>query len=41
LIELFGDPTAVGERRFACQMKIYLTDGRAVAGSVAAPKGGF
>lgn len=40
-IELSADPTAVGERRFACQMKIYLTDARAVTGSLAAPKGGF
>ena len=40
-VELFGDPTAVGERRFACQMKICLTDGFAVEGSLAAPKEGF
>jgi len=40
-IELFADPTAVGQRRFACQMKIQLTDGRDVAGSLAAPKGGY
>jgi len=40
-IELFGDPTAVGQRRFACQMKIHLTDGRVVAGTLAAPKGGY
>jgi 2-methylcitrate dehydratase PrpD len=40
-VELFGDPTAVGERRFACQMKICLTDGLVAEGSLAAPKGGF
>jgi len=40
-IELFGDPTAVGARRFACQMKIHLTDKREVCGSLAAPKGGY
>ena len=40
-IELFGDPTAVGPRRFACQMKIHLTDKREVSGSLAAPKGGY
>jgi len=40
-IELYGDPTAVGARRFACQMKIHLTDGREVAGSLAAPKGNY
>jgi 2-methylcitrate dehydratase PrpD len=40
-IELFSDPTAVGSRRFACQMKIYLTDGRVVEGALAAPKGTY
>lgn len=40
-IELLADPTAIGERRFACQMKIYLADGRVAEGSLAAPKGGF
>jgi 2-methylcitrate dehydratase PrpD len=40
-IELFGDPTAVGQRRFACQMKIRLTDGQEVSGSLEAPKGGY
>lgn len=40
-IELFADPTAVGARRFACQMRIHLTDGREVAGALAAPKGGY
>jgi len=40
-IELFGDPTAVGQRRFACQMKIHLTDRREISGSLAAPKGGY
>src|SRR6185503_3556274 len=36
-IELSGDRTAIGPRRFACQMKIYLKDGRDVSGSLAAP----
>jgi 2-methylcitrate dehydratase PrpD len=40
-IELFADATAVGERRFACQMRIHLTDKREVSGSLAAPKGGY
>jgi 2-methylcitrate dehydratase PrpD len=40
-IELFADPTAVGERRFACQMKIQLTDKRKFSGSLAAPKGNY
>jgi len=40
-IELFGDPTAVGARRFACRMRIHLTDQREVSGSLAAPKGGY
>ena len=38
-IVLLADPTAVGARRFACQMKIHLSDGRLVAGSLTAPKG--
>jgi 2-methylcitrate dehydratase PrpD len=40
-IELAADPTSIGDRRFACQMKIILTDGRAISSSLAAPKGGF
>jgi 2-methylcitrate dehydratase PrpD len=40
-IELFADPRAVGERRFACQMRIRLTDKREVSGSLTAPKGGY
>jgi 2-methylcitrate dehydratase PrpD len=40
-IELSADPTATGARRFACRMKIRLADGREVAGSLAAPKGGY
>ncbi len=40
-IELLGDPSAVGARRFACQMTIQLTDGREIAGSLAAPKGNY
>ena len=31
----------MGARRFACQMKIHLTDRREVSGSLAAPKGGY
>ena len=40
-IEIFGDPTAVGPRRFACQMNIHVTGKPAVSGSLAAPKGGY
>ena len=40
-IELLADPTAVGQRRFACQMKIRLTDGQEVSGSLEAPKGSY
>jgi 2-methylcitrate dehydratase PrpD len=40
-IVLFGDPTAVGARRFACQMRIHLANGRVVTGSLAAPKGNY
>ena len=40
-IVLFGDPTAVGARRFACEMRIHLRDSRVVAGSLAAPKGNY
>ena len=40
-IVLLADPTAVGARRFACQMKIHLNDGRLVAGSLTAPKGNY
>jgi 2-methylcitrate dehydratase PrpD len=40
-IELYADPAAVGERRFACRMKIQLADRREVAGSLVAPKGGY
>ena len=40
-IELLSDPTAVGQRRFACQMKIRLSDGQEVSGSLAAPKGSY
>ncbi len=40
-IELLSDPTAVGQRRFACQMKIRLTDGQEVSGSLEAPKGSY
>jgi 2-methylcitrate dehydratase PrpD len=40
-IELFDDSTAVGTRRFACQMTIHLNDGRKITGSLAAPKGNY
>jgi len=40
-IVLVGDPAAVEARRFACAMKIYLTDGRVVADSLTAPKGNY
>jgi 2-methylcitrate dehydratase PrpD len=40
-IELFADPTATGPRRFACRMKVYLSDGPEVSGSLAAPRGSF
>lgn len=38
-IELFGDPTAVQERRFACQMKITLSNGKVIEGALPSPKG--
>lgn len=40
-IDLRADPTATGQRRFACQMNIHLADGKEVSGSLAAPKGSF
>ena len=40
-IELFADPTAVKERRFACRMKIVLLSGDVVEGSLPSPKGNF
>jgi 2-methylcitrate dehydratase PrpD len=40
-IALYSDSTAVGPKRFACQMKIHLSDGRVVEGAVAAPKGTY
>src|SRR5215510_14712860 len=40
-IELFTDPTAVKERRFACRMKIALLNGNVVEGSLPSPKGNF
>jgi 2-methylcitrate dehydratase PrpD len=38
-IVLFADPTATGERRFACKMKITLRGEKTIAGDIAAPKG--
>lgn len=40
-IELVADPTAVGARRFACQMTIILSDGRELRDAIAAPKGNY
>ncbi len=40
-IVLFADPTAVGQRRFACQIKIQLMDKQEVSGSLAAPRGNY
>jgi 2-methylcitrate dehydratase PrpD len=40
-IELFADPTAVKERRFACRMRISLLSGNVVEGSLPSPKGNF
>jgi len=40
-IELRADATAVEKRRFACAMKIHLSDNREVSGSLAAPKGNY
>ena len=38
-IELFADPTATGERRFACSMKITLSNGKVIDGQLSSPKG--
>lgn len=38
-IELFSDPTAMRERRFACSMKIKLASGRIIEGALSSPKG--
>lgn len=40
-IELLGDPTATGPRRFACAISIELAEGREVRGVLAAPKGNY
>ena len=40
-IELLADPTAIEARRFACQMKILLSDGKEINGSLASPKGSY
>jgi len=40
-IELFADPTAVKERRFACRMRISLLSGNVVEGCLPSPKGNF
>ncbi|MGH7875761.1 MAG: hypothetical protein ACREQO_26515, partial [Candidatus Binatia bacterium] len=33
--------TAIGQRRFACQIRMHLSDGQEVYGSLAAPKGSY
>lgn len=38
-ITLMADPSAERERRFACRMKINLSDGTAVEGDLSSPKG--
>jgi 2-methylcitrate dehydratase PrpD len=38
-IELFADPTATGERRFACNMKLTLANGKVIEGQLSSPKG--
>ena len=38
-IHLISDPTAKGELRFACKMRITLSDGRVIEGYLPAPKG--
>jgi 2-methylcitrate dehydratase PrpD len=38
-ITLVPDPSAEKERRFACRMKITLSDGRVVEGELSSPKG--
>jgi 2-methylcitrate dehydratase PrpD len=38
-IHLVSDPTAKGELRFACRMKIALSDGRVIEGYLPSPKG--
>jgi 2-methylcitrate dehydratase PrpD len=38
-IELSADPTATGERRFACHMKLTLANGKVIEGQLSSPKG--
>jgi 2-methylcitrate dehydratase PrpD len=38
-IELFAEPTAVGDLRFACKIRVSLSDGRNVEGYLRYPKG--
>jgi 2-methylcitrate dehydratase PrpD len=40
-IDLYADPTAVKERRFACRMKITLLSGVVIDGTLQSPKGNF
>jgi 2-methylcitrate dehydratase PrpD len=38
-IVLFADPSATGERRFACRMKVTLRGGKMIEGDITSPKG--
>jgi 2-methylcitrate dehydratase PrpD len=38
-IELFSDPTATRERRFACNLKLTLNNGKVMGGQLSSPKG--
>jgi 2-methylcitrate dehydratase PrpD len=38
-IVLFADPTAIGERRFACKMRITHSNGSIIDGEISSPKG--
>jgi 2-methylcitrate dehydratase PrpD len=38
-IVLFADPTATGERRFACKMKVTLRGGKIIEGDLTSPRG--
>jgi 2-methylcitrate dehydratase PrpD len=38
-IVLFADPTATGERRFACKMKVTLRGGKIIEGDITSPRG--
>ena len=38
-IALVADPTATGDRRFACGMEIWLHGGKIISGNIASPRG--